>query len=291
MRGRDVFLFIFKWLVVAGVGATFGMVAYQIYPPLAERWNKNLDTYSQWMSKEFEEQRKTVSPRRCRQVLLGSIFGLGFVGFLVAFSFGPTLIGLIAGYLIPRWIVKYLRQRRFRRMDEQLIDTLTLMSSSLRAGLSLAQAVELVSHEMKPPIAEEFAIAMKETRLGVLLDQALINMAERLPLEDLKMVVTSVVTIRETGGNLTEIFDVIAHTITERKKVEGKIKALTAQGMFQGRAIALMPLGIVFIFYLMDPEFVKPLYTTLLGWFMLLIASALVGLGYWMMMRIVKIEV
>jgi tight adherence protein B len=291
VKGRDILLLAFKWLVVAGVGTTMGLIGYQIYPPVAERWNKNLDTYSLWMSKEFEEQRKTVSPKRCRQILVGSILGFALVGFLIDYSIMLMLVGLIAGYLIPRWIVKKLRQRRFNRMDAQLVDTLTLMSSSLRSGLSLAQAVEMVTRELKPPIAEEFSIAVKETRLGVLLDQALINMAERLPLEDLKMVVTSVVTIRETGGNLTEIFDVIAKTITERKKVEAKIKALTAQGMFQGRAIALMPLGIVFIFYLMDPEFVKPLYTTLLGWFMLLIAAGLVSLGYWMMMRIVKIEV
>lgn len=291
MKGRDIFLFIFKWLVVAGVGATVGMITYQMYPPLADRWNKNLDTYSQWMSKEFEEQRKTVSAKRCRQILIASILGFGLVGFLIDYSFVLMVVGLIGGYLIPRWIVKFLRQRRFNRMDDQLVDTLTLMASSLRSGLSLAQAVEMVTHEIKPPIAEEFSIVVKETRLGVLLDQALINMAERLPLEDLKMVVTSVVTIRETGGNLTEIFDVIAKTITDRKKVEAKIKALTAQGMFQGRAIALMPLAIVFIFYLMDPEFVRPLYTTILGWFMLLIAAALVSLGYWMMMKIVKIEV
>lgn len=283
--------FIFKWLVVVGVGAAFGFVTYQIYPPLAERWNKNLHTYSEWMSKEFEEQRKTVSPRRCRQILIGSILGLGLAGFLIDYGIMLTVVGLVAGYLIPRSIVKFLRQRRFNRIDAQLVDALTLMSSSLRSGLSLAQAVELVSHEMKPPIAEEFSIAVKETRLGALLDQALVNMANRLPLEDLKMVITSIVTIRETGGNLTEIFDVIAHTITERKKVEAKIKALTAQGMFQGRAIALMPLAVIVMFYMMDPEFVRPLYTTLLGWIMLILSAGLVILGYTIIMKIVKIEV
>lgn len=283
---------VFKWLVITAVGGVFGLILYQIYPPLAERWNANLDTYSQWMSKEFAEQRKTVSPKRCRQILIGSILGLGLVGLLMDYTnFMLPPIGLIAGYLIPRMVVKYLRKRRFERIDAQLVDTLTLMASALRSGLSLAQAIDLVVKEMKPPIAEEFSIVTKETRLGVVLDEALVNMANRLPVEDLKMVVNSVVTIRETGGNLTEIFDVIAHTITERKKVESKIKALTAQGMFQGRAIALMPVAVVFMFYMMDPEFVRPLYTTLLGWFLLIIATGLVAIGYWMMMKIVKIEV
>lgn len=281
----------FKWLIITLGGGIFAFIMYQLYPPLAEWWNKNLETYSQWMSKEFSEQRKTVSPARCRQLLIGSILGLGLAGFLIDYSVMFSLIGLVAGYLIPRVVVKFLRKRRFERIDAQLVDTLTLMSSTLRSGLSLAQSVDLVVKEMKPPISEEFSIVSKETRLGVLLDEALMNMANRLPVEDLKIVITSVVTIRETGGNLTEIFDVIAHTITERKKVEGKIKALTAQGTFQGRAIAAMPLIVVVMFYMMDPEFVKPLYTTFLGWIMLLLATGLVSLGYWMMMKIVKIEV
>jgi tight adherence protein B len=288
----NAFFLIFRWGVVLAFGAVAGFILYQLYPPLAERWNANLDKYSQWMSKEFEEQRKTVSPRRCRQILIGSMLGLALLGFLIDYtSVMLPLIGLVAGYLIPRVAVKFLRQRRFDRIDAQLVDTLTLMSSSLRSGLSLAQAVDLVVKEMKPPISEEFSIAARETRLGVLLDDALTNMANRLPVEDLKMVITSLVTIRETGGNLTEIFDVIAHTIIERKKVENKIKALTAQGMFQGRAIALMPLAVVFMFYMMDPDFVKPLYTTFLGWIMILLVAGLVSMGYWMMMQIVKIDI
>ncbi|MBZ5537165.1 MAG: type II secretion system F family protein [Acidobacteriia bacterium] len=288
----NAFFLIFRWGVVIVFGAVAGLILYQLYPPLAERWNANLDKYSQWMSKEFEEQRKTVSPRRCRQILIGSMLGLALLGFLIDYtSVMLPLLGLVAGYLIPRAAVKFLRKRRFDRIDAQLVDTLTLMSSSLRSGLSLAQAVDLVVKEIKPPISEEFSIAARETRLGVLLDDALTNMANRLPVEDLKMVMTSLVTIRETGGNLTEIFDVIAHTIIERKKVEGKIKALTAQGMFQGRAIALMPLAVVFMFYMMDPEFVKPLYTTFLGWIMILLVAGLVSMGYWMMMMIVKIDI
>ncbi|MFI5175912.1 MAG: type II secretion system F family protein [Terriglobia bacterium] len=288
----NAFFLIFRWGVVLAFGAVAGFILYSLYPPLAERFNANLDKYSQWMSKEFTEQRKTVSPKRCRQILIGSMLGLALLGFLIDYtSVMLPLIGLIAGYLIPRVAVKFLRKRRFDRIDAQLVDTLTLMSSSLRSGLSLAQAVDLVVKEMKPPISEEFSIAARETRLGVLLDEALTNMANRLPVEDLKMVITSLVTIRETGGNLTEIFDVISHTIIERKKVENKIKALTAQGMFQGRAIALMPLAVVFMFYMMDPEFVKPLYTTFLGWIMILLVAGLVSMGYWMMMAIVKIEI
>ena len=288
----NAFFFAFRWAVVVIFGAVAAYIVYQWYPPLAERWSANLEKYSQWMSKEFTEQRKTVSPARCRQILVGSMLGLALLGFLIDYtSIMLPLTGLVAGYLIPRAAVKFLRNRRFNRIDAQLVDTLTLMSSSLRSGLSLAQAVDLVAKEVKPPMGEEFSIVSKETRLGVLLDDALMNMANRLPLEDLKMVINSLVTVRETGGNLTEIFDVISHTIVERKKVENKIKALTAQGMFQGRAIALMPLAVVFMFYMMDPNFVKPLYTTFLGWIMILIVAGLVSMGYWMMMMIVKIEV
>ena len=124
-------------------------------------------------------------------------------------------------------------------IDDQLVDALLLMANALKAGLSLQQALELVVREMKPPISDEFGRLVKEIHLGRLTDDALRRFAERVPLEDVRLAVDSILTLRETGGNLSETFQVIAHTIVERKKVQGKIKAMTAQGMSQGILICL----------------------------------------------------
>ncbi len=156
------------------------------------------------------------------------------------------------GYFIPRFFVMFLRYRRLETIDNQLVDTLMLMSNALKAGLSLQQALELVVREMKPPIADEFGRLVKEIHLGVLTDDALRHMRDRVPLEDIRLAVESILTLRETGGNLSETFEVIARTIVERKKVQGKIKALTAQGMAQGIVICAMPLGLLLMFTLVD---------------------------------------
>ena len=117
-----------------------------------------------------------------------------------------------------------------------------------------------------------------ETSLLLAYD-ALKNLAERVPTPDLDMVVTSIVTIRETGANLAEVFDVIAHTVRERKKVEGKIQAMTAEGMTQGVMMCAVPPVLIIAFYFLDPTLVAPLFTTVLGILMLLVIAALDVMG------------
>jgi tight adherence protein B len=193
--------------------------------------------------------------------------------------------------LVPRWGIGFLRTRRLNRINEQLGEALTLVSNSLRSGLSLQQGVELVVEEMDAPISEEFATVVKETKLGLPFDEALQNLAERVPTPDLDMVVTAIVTIRETGANLAEVFDVIAHTVRERKKVEGKIQAMTAEGMTQGVMMCGVPPVLIVTFYFLDPGLVEPLFNTVLGIMMLVIIVSLDAMGMWMIMNTVKIDV
>jgi tight adherence protein B len=188
-------------------------------------------------------------------------------------------------------MIGYLRQRRFNQINDQLMDALTLVGNALRSGLSLPQALELLVKDMKPPISEEFAVVLKETKLGALLDEALEHMVQRIPVVDLQVVVTAILTLRETGGNVIEAFDTIAKTIAERKKVQGKIKALTAAGMTQGVLTCAVPPVLAVGFYLLDPTLIAPLFTTLLGVTMLFIAAALEAMGIWMMFNIVRIDV
>ena len=185
----------------------------------------------------------------------------------------------------------YLRKRRLDQIDDQLVDALGMMANALRSGLSLQQALDLVAREMKPPIADEVGRVMKEIHLGQLTDHALRRMAERVPLEDLGLAIDSILTLRETGGNLSESFQVIAHTIVERKKVQGKIKTLTAQGMAQGLLAGAMPAALLLILSIVDASFIRPLFTTPLGFLMLIVAAVLDAMGIYMMFRLVRVEV
>jgi tight adherence protein B len=273
----------------AAVAATF--ISYAILSPLSEWWDRYLTKWSRWMQLELEAMRQDVPRNRCRSILAYSVLAMSVLGFLVNFSIFFAFVFGALGLLAPRWAISYLRSRRFRRINEQLGEALTLVSSSLRSGLSLPQGIELVVQEMESPIAEEFAAVIKDNRLGLPLDEALSKLAERVPTPDLDMVVTAIVTIRETGANLAEVFDVIAHTVRERKKVEGKIQAMTAEGMTQGVMMCAVPPVLIIAFYFLDPTLVAPLFTTFLGILMLVIIAAMDAMGMWMILNTVKIDV
>lgn len=218
--------------------------------------------------------------------ILGSFaFGLLLGGPLAAVVFA------LAGYFVPWAVVMYLHRRRMSAIDDQLVDALLLMANALKAGLSLQQSLELVVRELKPPVSDEFGRLVKEIHLGRLTDDALRRFAERVPLEDVRLAVDSILTLRETGGNLSETFQVIAHTIVERKKVQGKIKAMTAQGMSQGVLICLFPVGMMLLFTFIDPNYMRPFFHSPLGWLMLAAVFILDGAGLWLMFKLVKVDV
>jgi len=283
--------FVMGILVSLFAAAAVTFVSYSILNPLSAWWDRYLTKWSRWMQLEFEAMHQEMPRNRARKILSYSVLVMSVLGFLVNFSVVFAIVFAGLGLVVPRWVISWLRARRFRQINAQLGEALTLVSSSLRSGLSLPQGVELVVQEMEPPIAEEFAIVIKENRLGLAFDEALTNLAERVPTPDLDMVVTAIVTIRETGANLAEVFDVIAHTVRERKKVEGKIQAMTAEGMTQGMMMCAVPPVLIITFYFLDPTLVQPLFTTFLGILMLLIIIAMDAMGMWMILNTVKIDV
>lgn len=233
------------------------------------------------------------------QILLGQFlvsFGLGIVVFalFVPFFFPATLFGLtmtIVGWKLPKPIVDWMYRRRVSKVILQMVDGLALMSNGLKSGLSIVQSMELVTREMPDPLRQEFQLILNENRLGVSLEDAFTNFSKRVESDDVEMFVTSVNILKETGGNLAETFDTIVSTIRERIKVENRIDALTAQGYYQGVFVMMVPPALFATFYQSDPEFMKPLVTTPIGWFILAIILGLEIAGFFVIMRIVKINV
>jgi len=283
--------FLLKFIAPIMVAAAVSFTAYAILKPVSEWWDRYLTKWSRWMQLELEAMHYDMPRNRCRQILAYTVLFMSILGFLVNTSVFFALVFGGLGLLVPRWGIGFLRTRRLNRINEQLGEALTLVSNSLRSGLSLQQGVELVVEEMDAPISEEFATVVKETKLGLPFDEALQNLAERVPTPDLDMVVTAIVTIRETGANLAEVFDVIAHTVRERKKVEGKIQAMTAEGMTQGVMMCGVPPVLIVTFYFLDPGLVEPLFNTVLGVMMLVIIASLDAMGMWMILNTVKIDV
>lgn len=233
-----------------------------------------------------------------------SMIGFGFViGFLndQTDPLNPfTLIGALVGFFIPWIYLKRLQKKRLIRFSEQLADMLNLVVNGLRAGYSTMQALESVSKELPPPLSDEFRRVVQEIGLGLPMYEALDNLLRRIPSEDLDLVVTAMNVQREVGGNLAEILDTISYTIRERVRIKGEIRVLTSQVMYSGRFLALLPLilaGILWLVnrsYMMEffnPESRVPGCVITPGMIALGIAAIMVMSGYFVMNKIGDIEV
>jgi tight adherence protein B len=215
----------------------------------------------------------------------------GIIGYFISRTPGGFLLLAGPGLVVPRFYVKFRQFQRIRKIDSQLVDALMLISNSLKSGYSFLQGMELVADEAPPPISSEFRRMLRETNLGFPLEQALDGLSERVPSEDLDLVVTVIKIQRQIGGNLAEILDKIVHTIRERIRIKGEINTLTAQGKLQGIILTLLPPAMCMGIYMMNPAFMSPLFTTLMGKAMLAVAFILQMIGGFMIKKIVEIRV
>lgn len=220
-------------------------------------------------------------------------------GFLIFFILLPNLtLGIILGGIVtilgwqaPKHLVQYLFKKRCSLFVDQMVDGLTLLANGVKSGLTVPQAMERVEENLGNPISQEFGLVLSQMRLGLSLEEALNNLGERIPMPDVQMFVTTVNILKETGGDMSETFGVIVETIRERQKVQKKIETLTAQGFMQGVIMTLVPFFLLVMFWLLDPDYIKPMFSTTAGIFMLFAMLALQAIGGVVMKRIVTIKV
>lgn len=220
------------------------------------------------------------------------------IGLLAWFIGGMNIligiIGAIVGCFLPGIYVKMQQGKRLQKFNEQLGDMLNLMVNGLRAGYSTMQAMEAVSKELPAPICDEFRRVVQEMQLGVSMQIALDNLLRRIPSDDLDLVITAINVQREVGGNLAEILDVISYTIRERVRIKGEIKVLTSQVMYSGQFLAMMPIFVIGILYLLNREYMMEFFNPLNGWCgygTLGVVAALIIAGYFVMRKIGDIEI
>ncbi|MEW6242698.1 MAG: type II secretion system F family protein [Bacillota bacterium] len=213
----------------------------------------------------------------------------GLAGFLLRGIEGSVILagaGTAAPWILLRNRINA-RRRAFLRV---LPDALTLMANSLRSGHSFMQALDMLSREMPAPAGSEFERVVKETRLGVPTEESLTALAKRLNTGDLDLVVTAILIQRQVGGNLAEVLDKINHTIRERIRIAGEVRTLTTQGRLSGWVISMIPIALALFFYVMDPGFMSPLFTSSLGRVLLLCGVIMQLAGMALVRRIVDIQ-
>lgn len=203
-------------------------------------------------------------------LVLNSLLGfLPLILVLFGYSVELCLALAIGAVMAPAFVVKMRQKKRLKLVETQLPDVLGMIANSLKAGYSFFQAIELVSREAEPPLANEFALVNKEMNLGATTELALENMVTRVGSDDLELVVTAVLIQRQVGGNLSAILEAIAETIRERIRIRGEIRSLTAQGRISGLIISILPFVIASLIFMVNPEYIMPLFVEPLGRLML----------------------
>jgi tight adherence protein B len=223
-------------------------------------------------------------------VRLGLALGLAAVLLLLRDPLS-ALVGALLGYFLPRMWVGRRISSRLNAFNKQLPDTITLLSNSLRAGSSFLQSIELVSRETPAPMGSEMGRVVREVNLGLSMEEALSNMVRRIKSDDLDLMVTAIGVQQQVGGNLAEILDTIAFTIRERVRIKGEIRTLTAQGRYSGYLVAFLPIAIMITLNFINPEFMQPLFTELIGQILLVVGGIMMAIGFFAIRKITDIKV
>ena len=228
-----------------------------------------------------------------RQMIVLNICSMGLLVILGWLMFNPivTVMFGIGGFFLPMGVIKFYRKRRIKKFEVQLVDALQGMANAFKAGLTFPQAIEHIAKEAQPPLSQEFSLFVKEIKLGVPLEEGLINMAKRVGSDDLELVVISTNISRQLGGNMAEMFETISATIRERFRLEGKIDALTSQGRLQGWIVASMPLLLGLVLNYMRPDLMQPMLNHIFGYILVSLIAVMEALGIVVIRRIVNIDV
>ncbi len=285
-----------EWVLIPVISISIFIMVYKNTDRVLNFLNKKslgkkdeVIRYLRLMGVETEE-------KKIITLMLLMSFGLGILFFLLfwpRFIFGVVVGGAVTflGFSLPLTIIKTVYEQRCTKFVDQMVDALTIMANGIKAGSNPQETMKRVVEIMGNPIRQEFSQILYQMQVGDSFESALTDLAERIPKPDVQMFVTSISILKETGGNLAETFQTIVSTIRERQKVEKKIQALTAQGLMQGYIMSAIPFFLMGVFFLVDPNFIMPMFTTTLGLVLLLIMLTLIVIGGFVIKKVVTIKV
>jgi tight adherence protein B len=200
------------------------------------------------------------------------------------------IVGLVVG-AIPYVYLVFKRWSRLRRFEELLPDTIDLMARALRAGHTITSAIEMVSSEGSEPVASEFRRIFEEQNFGLPLREAMLNLADRVPLPDVRFLVTAILVQKETGGNLAEVLDKAATVIRERFRLRGQLRVYTAQGRLTGWILAGLPFFMFVLLNIVNPSYERILLTDPIGQKLIYVGIGLMVVGGWVIRKVIDIKV
>jgi len=244
-----------------------------------------------WLAALIEQSGVAITPGSVITMSLGFAAVLGLVTLLFTHMFLAALAAALLGGSLPLIWLKVKRSRRLRKFEEQFPEALDLLSRAIRAGHAFQTAMGMVAEELPLPVGGEFKKSFEQQNFGLPLKEALNNLAERVPIMDVKFFVTAVQIQRETGGNLAEILDNLANVVRERFKILRQVRVHTAHGRFTGYILLGLPAFLAVALMFISPDHMRTLFTVRMGQMMVMGAIVMQTIGFIWIKQVIKIEV
>ncbi len=278
------FIFVF-FLGILGV--SIGSIAFYLGKKIRPVQRKRIQKATEIVDDMFLSIPKT-------QIKLMFVIGpllFALSGFLLLNNIWAAVIGVFLGFVFPTLILRIMIAMRRRAFLDQLVDTLYVISSALKAGMTLQQAFEIVVDEMPSPTSDEFKLILRQVKMGVPTTDALMTLRKRIKSEDVDIVVISVLVARDTGGNVTDVFNSLTNAMREKKRIAKRVMVLTAQARLQTIIITVLPLFFVPIVCSQNPHHFDIFFTDPVGQALIVYAIFSQIMGILVMSILGKVEV
>ena len=272
------------------IAAIVFLIAWFNGPELIRGWGRFERAYLERLHIALDAIYSRTNPKTFFYSHVSAVFVFFLLISMAVGVFNGLMFSLLLG-LFPWMMLSRARRKRRETIEEQLPDALISMANSLRAGLTLPQAMGILTDNTSPPISDEFGLLLNEHRLGLTLDEAMTNMSERVASKNLDLVITSIQVARIAGGNLPQVFEDTAHAIREIGRLEAKISAMTAQGRLQAWVLGSLPIVMAFLIYKVDPKMISPLWEDPYGWGILFFVVVFEIVGVFFIRKILTVDV
>lgn len=278
-------------LILTLVFLSLTLVVYASLASGSQAWTNYAERFSSETEGNLRSMFVFADGRRLLMVYMLLLVGLPVVLLIAGQS--PLLVGgiVLALFFAPRVLFNRLAERRRKKINEALPDGLAQIAGAMRAGSTFTVALQSMVEEQNGPLGQEFSLVLREQRLGARLEEALDNLGERVQTEEMDLVISAALIAQEVGGNLAEILGSLSDNIRRKLEMEGKVRALTAQGLLQGRVVTLLPFLILVALLFIEPDAIRPIWTSILGWVFLTVMIGLQVMGSFVIKKIVTIEI
>ena len=279
------------FIILGLIAAAIILIASQLLPVFLQRVG-NLRA-QKVVETEKQLDKMFIEVNRQKLVLWYTVTPLiiGILAFLVLRSLGLSLLAGLSSLIIPSIILKNLKDQHRSRFQSQLPDGIMVLSSSLKGGLSLMQAIEVVVEEIPAPFSQEFGLVLRENKIGVPLEDSLRHLHDRMHLEELDLVINSILVSKETGGDLTKVLGRLSVTLRDNRKLKENIKTLTLQGKLQGIIMSVLPFLFVGWVLSFNRNHFDIMLSSELGRILLMVAAGLQVTGMFLIHKFSKIDV